>query len=156
MPVSGSLAPVGQANLFQLQGQAGQILYFKTQAETGGTAGWALFDPNGQRAVQAELLRCRPVQADRFTGTYYVLVYDQNQDYTPPLTYAFNVFDNTPSAPVAILPANNTPAPDLLVQAPRRLRPRRHRAVRLGADRVVAGRQWRHPAGRRGCGPICS
>src|SRR4029077_12691718 len=51
------------------------------------------------------------------TGTYYLLVMDENNDYAPPLNYGFNVFDDTPAAPVPITPVNNAPAPDVAVQS---------------------------------------
>jgi hypothetical protein len=115
VPISGSLAPVGQANVFQLNGQAGDIFYFQPQQQAGGYATWQLVDPNGN-TIFLQGFGSGGQYTLAATGTYYLLVMDENNDYAPPLTYGFNVFDDTLSTPVPIAVVNNTPAPDLQVQ----------------------------------------
>ena len=115
IPISGSLAPVGQGNIFRLQGQAGNIFDFQAQQQAGGGATWMLIDPNGGTVFIQGFSNAGPYTLST-TGTYYLLVLDENNDYSPPLTYGFNVFDDTPAAPVPITPVDNTPAPDLQVQ----------------------------------------
>ena len=115
VPVSGSLAPAGQANVFQLQAQAGDIFDFQAQQQAGGSANWQLIDPNGN-SVFLQGFANAGQHTLTVSGTYYLLVLDENQDYAPPLTYGFNVFDDTPTTPVPITPVDNTPAPDLQVQ----------------------------------------
>ena len=114
-PNSGSLAPAGQANVFQLNGRAGEVLDFQAQQEAGGTATWQLIGPNGNTVFLGGFANTGPYTLAT-TGTYYLLILDENQDTAPPLTYGFNVFDDTPSTPVPITPGSTAAAPDLVVQ----------------------------------------
>ncbi len=117
VPVSAALAPVGAANVYQLAGAAGDEFYFKASGQTGGDATWALIDPQGNIVFYRDFDSDAGLYKLASTGTYQLLLLDENNDYAPPLSYTFDVLDDTPSAPVPITTTDTTPAPDLQVQS---------------------------------------
>ena len=114
VPITGALAPVGAASVYQMQALAGESFYFQSQQQSGGSFTWQLVDPNGNTIFNQGYSSGEY----KFTvsGTYYLLILDENNDYSPPLTYGVNVFDNTPGAAVPITAPSTAPAPDLQVQ----------------------------------------
>ncbi len=116
IPVSGTLAPVGADTVYRLSGTQGQQFYFAALAQGGGSATWKLVDP-GNNLVFDDGFQNQGVVTLPATGTYLLLLLDENNDYSPPLTYTFDVFTDVPANAVPVTPPSQAPAPDLQVQA---------------------------------------
>ena len=116
LPVSGTLSPVGADNVYQFNGTQGQQFYFAALAQAGGSATWKLLDPSGNLVFDQGFGDAGLVTLP-LTGSYLLVLLDENNDYAPPLTYTFNLFADVPAAPVPAVTADTAAEPDLQVQS---------------------------------------
>jgi hypothetical protein len=86
--VSGTLTPGTATNIYQFNGNAGDLFYFDTLSGSYPN-NWRLIDPYGQQVWSNYLYTSVPTQALASSGTYTLLVegYIVN---TSPVSYSFN------------------------------------------------------------------
>ena len=112
VPVSGTLSPGSQAEIYRFDAAAGERFYFDRQTQSGTSAQWRLLAPNGRQLFRTDFNS----DVDTFelpdTGTYTLVIDGYIADAGNIGTYSFNVFENPVQAPV-IVNTEAVPAPDL-------------------------------------------
>ncbi len=148
VPVSGTLSPVGADNVYQLSGTQGQTLYFAALAQGGGSATWKLVDP-GNNLVFDNGFQNQGVVTLPATGTYLLLLEDENNDYSPPLTYTLRRVQRRGGQPGAGHAAHDGAGARPPGPVARGQRAGRGDPVGRARHRQLGGRQHRHPGDHR-------
>ncbi len=93
-PVSGSLSPANETDLYQFTAAAGDRFFFDMQAYTGGLSTWRLMDPYGNLLFTSAFSSAAQADVDAMTlaqpGTYTLLL-EGAIDSTGTDNYTFNV-----------------------------------------------------------------
>ena len=113
-PVSGSINPNSETDIYKLDGHAGDRLFFDEQAYSGGSLYWRLIDPFGNVAFQQGFGDTGTITLPS-DGTYFLLLEGRIYDGAGSSSYRYAVYDNALSAPVHITNLESLPGPDLTV-----------------------------------------
>ena len=114
--VSDSIPGGLSANVYQLSGTDGELLYVDPLSESTGNLDdleWILYGPNGQE-VDNNYGWYTNIYSDsvtlQYTGPYYLVVEGTNSGNTSGLNYQFAVYDNVdPTSPLSLgVPAGGT------------------------------------------------
>jgi subtilase family serine protease len=89
-PVSGTLSPGNETDIYRFAATAGENLYVDMQTVQNGDGWWRLLDPNGDEVWSATLGTDSGVLAMPHTGIY-TLMLDGRRYYTADNAYRFNV-----------------------------------------------------------------
>ncbi|HEY6816092.1 MAG TPA: CARDB domain-containing protein, partial [Croceibacterium sp.] len=111
IPVSGTLSPGSETEVFRFDAAAGEEFFFDRQSLAGTSATWRLIGPNGRQLFWQNFDDFDGFVAP-IAGTYTLLLEGRIYDEGGVGTYGFNVFENPDSEPVIIDPAAS--APDLV------------------------------------------
>ena len=96
-PVTSTLTPGNETDVYRFTGAAGQPLFFDVTSSSGGSAGWRLIDPFGQERFNTNFVDQEPA-ALAATGLY-ALVVDGFSANSTPVNYSFAVHSLTVQAP---------------------------------------------------------
>ncbi|MBS0642216.1 MAG: hypothetical protein JSS43_20310, partial [Proteobacteria bacterium] len=113
-PLSGSINPGSETDIYTLDGKAGDRFYFDQQQYSGGSLYWRMIDPYGRVIFQQGFGDVGTVTLPN-TGTYVLLLEGYMYDGGGSSTYRFAVFDNALAAPTKITNLEALPGPDLAV-----------------------------------------
>ncbi len=89
-PVSASLDPGTETDLYKLDAQAGDQFYFNQQSLSGGSVDWRLFDPFDRQVFNSGFSDV-DTQTLGFTGVYTLLVEGRVSNAATALNYSFNL-----------------------------------------------------------------
>ncbi|MCS6853203.1 MAG: hypothetical protein NZ523_00395, partial [Elioraea sp.] len=114
-PVSGTLSPGQESDLYRFTAAAGDRFYFDSQQAGSWNTFWRLIGPHG------EVVFAQGLGADRDTTTLaesgtYLLIIDGHPADVANVAYRFAVYPNPVQAPVRIGFLDDRPAPDLVVE----------------------------------------
>ena len=89
-PVSGTLTPGNETDVYRFSANAGERLFFDMQSVQNTDASWRVLDPNGDEVWSAGLGTDGDIRAMPSTGTYTLMVEGRRYN-TAPNAYRFNV-----------------------------------------------------------------
>ncbi|MCP5367599.1 MAG: LEPR-XLL domain-containing protein, partial [Hyphomicrobiales bacterium] len=92
-PVTGTLSPANETDIFQFEGEAGARYYFDVIAVSNGTNwnSWRLIDPFGRQVWGGSDFNDRDVAALEFDGTYTLILEGRIWAGSDTADYTFNV-----------------------------------------------------------------
>ena len=114
-PVTGSLRPANESDIYRFSAQAGERYFFDSVFTAG--VNWRVLDPIGRQVFSSSFLSDSEPDAFRLSGTYTVLVEGDNTRTGTAANYAFNVLRVPNTPPVIIDSLQTIAAPDLYVNS---------------------------------------
>ena len=103
LPVTGTFSPGSETEVFRFNAQAGEQFYFDRVELAGVSATWRLIGPTGRQLFQGAFNDIEDFVIPQ-TGEYTLLLEGRIYDAASIGSFAFNVFETTPSDPVVIDP----------------------------------------------------
>ncbi len=114
-PVSGSVNPASETDLYAFDAVAGERFFFDRQGTASTGSLWMrLLDPNGTQ-IANQYYNDLDTFVANMDGRYVVLLEGYDNESATIYDYQFTVFENTIAAPTPILGLDGTPSPDLQI-----------------------------------------